>query len=182
MKIAITGHTSGLGLELKKVYEADGNEVIGFSRSNGYDLRDWSQMQKMLSQSLDCDMFISCAKPDFVQTIILYEIWKKWRGQHKLIINISSILTYLPTCPPNLFNDPMMDLYRTSKLSLNEASLQLSAKSSLPKIMLIKPGHLYSQPMTSEDELKLSNWVKTFKSIIELAQSNNLTVSELTLQ
>lgn len=182
MKIAITGHTSLLGNEFKKMYELNGDEVIGFSRSNGYDLRDWSQMQKMLSQIDDCDMFISCAKPDFVQTTILYELWKKWKGQQKIIVNISSILTYLPTLPSKLFDDPMMDFYRTSKLSLNEASAQLSAKSTLPKIMLIKPGHLYGQSATPEDLKKLSTWVQTFKSMVDLAQSSNLTISELTLQ
>jgi len=181
MKIAITGHTRGLGAEFKKTYEADGHTVLGFSRGNGYDLRDWSMMQKMLSQINDCDMFISCAKPDFVQTTILYELWKQWNGQNKVIINISSILTYLPTCTPDLFNDPMMDLYRTSKLSLNEASTQLAFKSHLPKIMLIKPGHLYNRPITTEQQLKLSTWVSTFKSIVELAQQNKLIIKELTL-
>jgi NAD(P)-dependent dehydrogenase (short-subunit alcohol dehydrogenase family) len=182
MKIAITGHTSGLGAEFKKTYETDGHTVIGFSRSNGYDLRDWSRMQDMLLQIDDCDMFISCAKPDFVQTTILYELWKLWEGQNKIIVNISSILTYFPTCAPNLFGDPMMDLYRTSKLSLNEASMQLSFKNPLPKIMLVKPGHLYNQPITPEQELILSTWVNTFKSIVKLAQDNDLAIAELTLK
>ena len=181
MKIAITGHTAGLGAEFKKTYEADGHDVLGFSRRNGYDLRDWSSMQEMLQQVNSCDMFISCAKPDFVQTTILYELWKQWKGQNKIIVNISSILTYYPTCPSNLFNDPMMDLYRNSKLSLNEATMQLTFKNPLPKIMLIKPGHLYNQPMTSEQELSLSTWVNTFKSMVKLAQDNNLNISELTL-
>jgi hypothetical protein len=181
MNIAISGHTRGLGAEFKKTYENDGHTVLGFSRSNGYDLRDWSQMQKMLAQINDCDMFISCAKPDFVQTTILYELWKMWRGQNKIIVNISSILTYFPTCPPGLFNDPMMDLYRTSKLSLNEASTQLSFKSHLPKIMLIKPGHLYNQPITPDQELTLAIWVNTFKSIVKLAEDNKLNITELTL-
>ena len=102
--------------------------------------------------------------------------------QNKIIVNISSILTYFPTCAPTLFDDPMMDLYRTSKLSLNEASTQLSFKNPLPKIMLVKPGHLYNQPITPEQELALTTWVNTFKSIVQLAQDNNLTVAELTLK
>ena len=181
MKIAITGHTSGLGEEFKKSYKADGHTVAGFSRSNGYDLRDWSKMQSMLLQINDYDMFISIAKPDFVQTTILYELWKLWRGQNKVIINISSILTYFPTCPKNMFDDPMMDLYRTSKLSLNEASAQLTFKNPLPHIMLIKPGHLYSNPMTPDQELKLSNWVRTFRAIVDLSQQNKFELVELTL-
>ena len=90
MKIAITGHTRGLGAEFKKAYEDSGHQVDGFSRSNGYDLRNWDHMQKMLDQISDHDMFINIAKPDFVQTTILYELWKRWKNQHRTIINISS--------------------------------------------------------------------------------------------
>jgi len=38
--ILITGNTSGVGLELSKLYEADGYNVIGLSRSQGYDLEN----------------------------------------------------------------------------------------------------------------------------------------------
>ena len=48
--------------------------------------------------------------------------------------------------------------------------------------MLVKPGHLYNQPITPEQELALTTWVNTFKSIVQLAQDNNLTVAELTLK
>ena len=37
MKIAITGHTKGLGAELVKLLEPD-HEIMGFSRTNGYDI------------------------------------------------------------------------------------------------------------------------------------------------
>jgi hypothetical protein len=181
MKIAITGHSKGLGASLKTVYETKGFEVIGFSRSNGYDLRNWDTMQKMLTQVRDCDMFISCAKPDFVQTTILYELWKLWQGQEKTIINISSILTQYPTCPPALFNNPDMDFYRTSKLSLNEACSQLSFKNYLPRIMLVKPGHLYNNPITPDEEIRLLKWVNTFVDIINISQKNSFSLDEITL-
>lgn len=181
MKIAITGHSKGLGLELKKAYENKGHEVVGFSRSNGYDLRNWDKMQSMITQVKDYDIFISCAKPDFVQTTTLYELWKHWQGLDKTIINISSILTYLPVCPPNLFNDPSMDFYRTSKLSLNEACTQLSFKNPLPSIILVKPGHLYNNPITIEQQQRLSSWVDTFISMIDLAKQNSFNLQEITL-
>lgn len=181
MKIAITGHSRGLGAEFKKVYESKGHTVTGFSRANGYDLRDWSKMQSMIDQIQDYDIFISCAKPDFVQTTILYELWKIWKGQNKLIINISSILTYMPTCPPGLFADPQMDLYRTCKLSLNEASSQLTFKCSLPNILLVKPSHLYDNIISDEQEKKLTNWVSTLITLIECSQKNNFTIKEITL-
>lgn len=181
MKIAITGHTKGLGAEFYRSYQIDGHTMAGFSRSNGYDLRDWAQMQKMLLEIQDYDLFVNCAKPDFVQTTILYELWKMWKGQKKTILNISTILTYFPTCPPALFNYPNLDLYRTAKKSLNEASSQLTFKSPLPNIILIKPGHLYDDPPTKQQLEKLSEWVTAVKKIIEISQKSDIKLYEITL-
>jgi short-subunit dehydrogenase len=181
MNIAITGHTKGLGAEFYKSYASEGHNILGFSRSNGYDLRDWSKMQNMLAQIQDFDLFINCAKPDFVQTTILYELWKRWKGQNKTIINISSVITYFPTCPPALFDCPNMDHYRTAKMSLNEASAQLSLKSVTPHIMLVKPAHLYDNPPTEQQLEKLSQWVQTIKNIINDTQKNNFKLYEITL-
>lgn len=40
MNVLITGDTSGLGLELKRLYEAQGHTVFGMSRKDGYDLNN----------------------------------------------------------------------------------------------------------------------------------------------
>ena len=180
MKIAITGHTQGLGAEFKKAYEELGHEVSGFSRSNGYDLRDWSRMQKMLDQITEHDMFINVAKPDFVQTTILYELWKRWKNQQRIIVNISSGITYAPICPKDLFNDPNMDAYRTAKVSLNEASAQLSFRSFWPKIVLVNPVHLYGNPISSEEQTKLTNWVKTFLLVTSEINNQGFNLKEIT--
>jgi short-subunit dehydrogenase involved in D-alanine esterification of teichoic acids len=180
MKIAITGHTRGLGAEFKKAYEESGYQVDGFSRSNGYDLRNWDHMQKMLGQISDHDMFINIAKPDFVQTTILYELWKRWKNQHRTIINISSGITYTPVCPKNLFDDPSMDAYRTAKVSLNEASAQLSFKSFWPKIVLVNPIHLYNDTITVEEQAKLTNWVNTFLLIMTETNNSGFNLKEIT--
>jgi NAD(P)-dependent dehydrogenase (short-subunit alcohol dehydrogenase family) len=180
MKIAITGHTRGLGAEFKKTYAELGHQVSGFSRSNGYDLRNWDHMQKMLDQITECDMFINVAKPDFVQTTVLYELWKRWKNQQKTIINISSAITYTPVLPKNLFDDPGMEAYRTAKISLNEASAQLSFKSSWPRIVLVNPVHLYSDTITVEEQTKLTNWVKTFVSIMSETNNSGFNLKEIT--
>ena len=180
MKIAITGHTRGLGAEFKKAYENSGHEVAVFSRSNGYDLRNWDHMQKMLNQIIEYDMFINIAKPDFVQTTILYELWKRWKNQERVIINISSGITYTPICPKNLFDDPNMDAYRTAKIALNEASAQLSFKSFWPKILLVNPVHLYGNPISVEEQAKLTNWVKTFLAVTSEIDTNGFNLKEIT--
>lgn len=180
MKIAITGHSRGLGAEFKNYYEIKGHVVTGFSRGNGYDLRDWSKMQKMLDQIQDYDMFLNIAKPDFVQTVVLYELWKRWKDQQKVIINISSVVASLPTCPKNLFDDPGMDAYRTAKVSLNEASSQLSFKTQWPRIVLVNPLHLYGNPPTQEELEKLRAWVQTFDHVMSTTDKNGFTMKEIT--
>jgi hypothetical protein len=180
MKIAITGHSKGLGAEFAKYYQSQNHTVMGFSRANGYDLRDWSKMQHMLAQIKDADMFINCAKPDFVQTTTLYELWKLWKGQNRTIVNISSVLSYFPTCATKLFDDPHMDLYRTAKVSLNEASAQLSMKSHLPRIILVKPVHLYSNPITDNEQKALTTWVETFVLTLQNINQVGLKLFEIT--
>lgn len=179
MKIAITGHSRGLGAQLKTYYEKQGHTVSGFSRANGYDLRNWEVMHKMLGQIQDHDMFISVAKPDFVQTTVLYELWKLWRDQSKTIINIGSSLTACPTLPKPLFQDPGMDAYRTAKLSLQEASQQLAFKSIWPNIILVNPQHLYGNPMTQQEKIKLATWVETFGHISELIHANGFQLKQI---
>jgi NAD(P)-dependent dehydrogenase (short-subunit alcohol dehydrogenase family) len=180
MKIAITGHSRGLGAEFTKFYEQAGHTVFGFSRSNGYDLRDWNIMNNMLDQISDHDMFVNIAKPDFVQTTVLYELWKRWRDKQKTIINISSGIARCPTFPQPLFDDASMDAYRTAKVALNEASLQLAFKSAWPKIILVNPLHLYSDPITQAEQDRLTTWVQTFMSISEEIESNKFYLKEIT--
>lgn len=180
MKIAITGHTKGLGQQLQLVYEQQGHTVTGFSRSNGYDLRNWSNMQTMLNQITDYDMFINVAKPDFVQTTVLYELWKLWRDQSRTIVNISSVVAIAPVLPVNLFNDPGMDIYRTAKVSLNEACRQLAFKAMQPNIVLVNPMHLYSYPITEAEQHRLTAWVNLFVSIMNQMQSNGFSLKQIT--
>jgi hypothetical protein len=180
MKIAITGHTRGLGAEFKKVFENNGHEVVGFSRSNGYDLKNWALMHKMIDQLDEFDLFVSVAKQDFIQTTILYELWKRWRNQHKTIINISSSIATMPVCPKSLFDQPNMDLYRTAKVSLNEASAQLSFQCMWPKIITVNPLHLYSNPITQEEQVKLAAWTNIFVKILQEMRDNDFTLREIT--
>jgi NAD(P)-dependent dehydrogenase (short-subunit alcohol dehydrogenase family) len=48
MKVAITGHTSGIGKALSDVF----SDVIGFSRRNGYDLHNRVIREKCIMKLL----------------------------------------------------------------------------------------------------------------------------------
>ena len=60
MKIAITGHTSGIGKEIyDKFKEVSCRESIGMSRSNGYDIEH--DFDKIVEEATGAEMFINNA-------------------------------------------------------------------------------------------------------------------------
>jgi len=89
MKIAITGHTSGIG---KAIYNAfPPSEVIGFSRENGHNITDVFHRDKIIKEVEDCDVFINNAHEEFAQVHMLNELYQKWQySKNKLIINIGT--------------------------------------------------------------------------------------------
>lgn len=93
MKIAITGHTTGIGKAIFENFSLAGHNCLGFSRSNGYDISSKESRSAILSQSLSCDIFVNNAttyKDDSQLRLLtgIYEIWKN--DTRKIIINLSS--------------------------------------------------------------------------------------------
>lgn len=88
MKYAITGHTSGIG---KAVFESC-NNVIGFSRSQGYDILSPQDRKRIISQSQDCDVFINNAHNGFGQTYMLLDLFHSWKNTDKTIVNVGSVI------------------------------------------------------------------------------------------
>jgi len=96
MKVCITGHTKGIGQSLTTIFDSNHHQVIGFSRSNGYDINDFTARESIIIQSLDADIFINNAYDVVGQTELLKSLLNKWAGTDKLIVNISSKLAYYP--------------------------------------------------------------------------------------
>jgi hypothetical protein len=92
MKIAITGHTKGIGKALFDMICND-HEVIGFSKSTGYDITNISDRKRIINSVKDCEVFINNAYDGFAQSNMLYELWTNWYTEHKTIINIGSDVT-----------------------------------------------------------------------------------------
>ena len=92
MNILITGHTSPIGSVLYKHLINDHN-VIGISRSTGYDLN--CDIEKITELSLDYDCIINLANVGTTQTKLLYSINKHWRENKKYgkIISFGSLIT-----------------------------------------------------------------------------------------
>lgn len=96
MKVAITGHTSGIGLSLSQQFTDRGYEVLGFSRSNNFDIGDPARRAEIIEQIKDCDVFINNAYHETGQLELLKEVINNWNGQYKDIINISSVIVLMP--------------------------------------------------------------------------------------
>ena len=92
MKIAITGHSKGIG---RALYDklSDNHTLQGYSRSNGYDI---STKQNIIIRSAkECDVFINNAYSGFAQLEILKGIYNEWRQMpDKTIVNVISRTKY----------------------------------------------------------------------------------------
>jgi len=86
MKIGLTGHTKGLG---KSIYDSLFRlyDVIGFSRTNGYDIQSPNKIIESLS---DCDVFINNVHYETYQSNLFFKLFEKWKNLEKTIININS--------------------------------------------------------------------------------------------
>ena len=92
MKVAITGHTQGIGRAIADLYP----DHIGFSRSNGYDISVETSREQIVHESLDSDIFINNAVIDHCQTKMFMEIFDVWKhNPNKTIVNINSRAKYL---------------------------------------------------------------------------------------
>jgi len=88
MKVGLTGHSGAIGTEIVKLLGEE--NVKGFSRSNGYNIRD--SIDKIIIESYDCDVFINLANDGFASTELLIELYDDWRDEPKQIINVGSAI------------------------------------------------------------------------------------------
>jgi len=175
-RIAITGHSAGIGQALFKIYESKGDIVIGLSRRNGYNIRN---LPKIIGMIKDCDVFINNAQAGFAQTELLFALYKEWQGiKNKKIINISTLMTSEP-----ISTIPGLDMteYYVQKIALEEAIKQLRYYHTYPKLCLIKPGAVATQPGQTSPRpyADVNSWAN---KIVEMLDSGaDLEVQELSL-
>jgi NAD(P)-dependent dehydrogenase (short-subunit alcohol dehydrogenase family) len=132
---AITGHTSGLGASFYKLLDKHGYEVHGFSRSNGYDLRDYSQVSYMLEQIKEFDLFVNNAKPEYTQAQIVYRLARDWHKGTVLSIGSQAAIN-LPE-----WTDTFLLEYLTQKTALIHAHQVLKPVVNC-QLLIVHPHHL----------------------------------------
>ena len=130
-KIAITGHTKSLGKSLFDSLKTN-HEVAGFSRSNGFNIKNPFQRASIVEAVKDFDVFINVVHNYYHQTDMLIELHKSWRGTNRAIINISSQVVSSDNWA--LDNYEMME-YKVQKINLETMSLHLNKIDALPKLI-----------------------------------------------
>ena len=82
-KICIIGHTKGIGKAVAELFEQKQFEVIGLSRSNGYDLS--GNLQNIMNKLNDCEYIVINAYAGKNQLELLKRIYNKYQDKNKKV-------------------------------------------------------------------------------------------------
>lgn len=173
MKVAITGHTKGLGLACAKLFEKHGHTIVGLSRSNGFDLKNTEQIIATVS---GCDVFINNAYHDDYQAALLNDLFHIWANTDKTIITIGSIITVYPRLEIERDREPWK--YREHKQYLERVFRHLTRLPHTCHMQLISPGAIDTEMIAHLDCTKMP--AETVAKIIYDTMSNRL-IKELTI-
>jgi NADP-dependent 3-hydroxy acid dehydrogenase YdfG len=176
LKIAITGHTAGIGQALAEEYRLDGHEIVGLSQRDGNNIRN---IPKICDQIEPCDLFVNNAQAGYAQTELLFEMANRWAGTRKYIIVISTMMTQEPISSLSGLD---MDQYRVQKVALEEAVQQIRHRRLGLKIIIVRPGNIATSldktvPLAAE----VNNWARTLLDLFDIAKNNDLSIPDISL-
>lgn len=133
-KIAIIGHTRGIGKAIADLYRKKKYTVVGLSSSNGYDLH-CSQVE-IMEQLDDCRLIVLNAYAGRGQMTLLKRIYGKFVFEDKKVVVITST-SGTPIGEDEEFLDPEYVEYCKNKKTLIEYIEQLQQE------LLNKPLSVY---------------------------------------
>lgn len=137
MKVAITGHTSGIGKALFDKLD----DAIGFSLTSGYNITHPVERTNIVNQIQDCDVFVNNAFDNYGQCNMLFDVWKSWMHTDKLIINIGSDVTKYSMSPNRL---EILDYYNY-KIALKDLHERLQNLNTSVNIKYISFGYVATE-------------------------------------
>ena len=176
MKIAITGHSAGIGQELSKVYSEFGHEIVGLSKRDGHNIRNTFKIADLIEP---CDVFVNNAQAGYAQTELLFEIAQRWAGKQKHIIVISTQMTQDPT---SVLPGLDMDHYRLQKVTLEQAVQQLRHRNLGIGFTVVRPGDVATGPdKTVPPSADVAQWARTLVGIFNMAEANNMWIPDISL-
>lgn len=164
MKIGITGHSDSLGKGLFDFLRKN-HEVIGFSRSNGYDLKNY---KNILTDVVDLDVFINNTYHPNLQQKIFEELFDLWKEKDKTIFNVLTSA---------IFNNGSFDDYRESKLNLQTSALKLINSNLDKKVRVINlyPNTLEHNKRVGFNKVNFSEVYDIIEFQLNLPQSLEMT-------
>jgi hypothetical protein len=183
MKLLITGHTYGLGKAIWDNLNND-HELVGISRSTGYDLTDHETVLKVIDMSIDFDHVLNICKVDPAQTDILLGIHQLWdeRKKRGKIISIGGLTESFSW---NMIR--MAPVHQTSyigaKHNLAKAHFDLSSihpYRSQPQSVLIRPLNIGMRENERRDEPYLLE--SEVVEVIKFALERNYYLSTIDLR
>jgi len=182
MKIAITGHSSGIGKSFASYLSNRGHEIVGLSSRNGHNIRN---IHKIAEHILPCDMWINNAQAGFAQTELFYHVFEKWHNDSNKIVWIISTIMASEYRMPDVtgLSKRQLSEYRTQKRALEDAAKTVRQQGSLCRICLIRPGAVATQSynIAGENASDVDIWVKTVCDFYIQCRENNLFPEELSL-
>ena len=87
-KIAVIGHTKGIGKAIVKLYKKKGYDIVGLSRSNGYDIEN--NQEGIIEKLRDCNLVVVNAYAGRGQYELLKRIYSAFHHHYKKIAVITS--------------------------------------------------------------------------------------------
>ena len=110
MEIVITGHTSGIGKALYDHFINNGDNVIGLSRTNGYDIEH--DFDNVVTSIAGCNLFINNAYRDQQQL----KLFNALKGKVDKIVCMGSISRLYPELIPTDYVTDKQELYNACRL------------------------------------------------------------------
>lgn len=176
MKIAITGHTAGIGKSFARRLSSQGHEILGLSKRTGDNIRN---TPKIVKQIIPCDMWINNAQAGYAQVELLYKVWEHWRETPgKMIWIISTIMTTksaIPDIPGS--SKVAIGEYKNQKRALEDAFYQLRDMSKT-RLLLIRPGMIDTQ---GRGGANTDQWVDTICDFYQMTLERDLWIDEISL-
>jgi NADP-dependent 3-hydroxy acid dehydrogenase YdfG len=176
MKIAITGHSAGIGAALTRAYQSYGHEIVGLSRRDGNNIRNTEKICDLIEP---CDVFINNAQAGYAQTELLFEMSRRWVNSRKHIVVISTMMTQDPV---SVLPGLDMDHYRLQKVALEQAVQQLRQKKLQIAFTIVRPGDIATaQHKTVPPSADPDVWARTLVYTFSMAEANGLIIPDISL-
>lgn len=175
MKIAITGHTKGIGKAIADVMSPE-NEIFGFSKSNGFDIA--LPLGHIVEQIKKCDVFVNNAFYQKRQSVLFNSVLEEWfYDQNKTIVNINSRARYGDTS--KAYSYFKQDLFTQSLSYVNNYDRKC-------RVINISPGYVSTERIIeAELEVPIEKMLtpNQFAEMVKwtINQPQNVEIAELSV-